>query len=177
MGRRGPVPTPTAILKQRGSWRAKAREGKEVKGPVGTPICPSWLNQEAKNTWKRIVPKLRAMNVLTMIDGEALARYCQVSSRWKRAELFIQKHGDTYPLKDEKGQIRCLQQFPQVAIANKLAIQLARLEQEFGLTPSARSRITQVSGQPLRLESLTGDERKRSLLKDRFFATPPWPGR
>ena len=30
---------------------------------------------------------------------------------------------------------------PQVSIANKLALALTRLEQEFGLTPSARARI------------------------------------
>lgn len=35
----------------------------------------------------------------------------------------------------------CVQQWPQVAIANKLAQQLSRLEAEFGMTPSARSRI------------------------------------
>ena len=46
-----------------------------------------------------------------------------------------------YPHKDESGKVKCFQQWPQVAIANKLAIQLTRLEQEFGMTPSARTRI------------------------------------
>ncbi len=46
-----------------------------------------------------------------------------------------------YPLKDEAGQTKCFQQWPQVAIAHKLALQLTRLEQEFGMTPSARTRI------------------------------------
>ncbi len=129
---------------------------------------PAWLDDDAKRAWRRLIPLLEQMNVLTRIDGNALARYCQLWSRWKRAELFIQKHGDTYPIKDEKGKIRCLQQFPQVAIANKLAQQLTRLEQEFGLTPSARSRITQVSGRPLDLRS----EAERNNSKARFFATP-----
>lgn len=170
MGRRGPAPTPTAILKIRGSRRGKERDGKEVKGPVGKPPCPEWLDKDAKRAWRRLIPMLEQMNVLTRIDGNALARYCQLWSRWIRAEQFIQKHGDTYPLRDEKGRVRCLQQFPQVSIANKLAIQLTRLEQEFGLTPSARSRITQVSGQPLRLRS----DAQMSDPKARFFATPPW---
>ena len=81
------------------------------------------------------------MKVLTNVDGNALARYCVLWVRWKQAELFIRQHGLAYPLRDEKGQLRCLQQFPQVAIANKLATQLTRLEQEFGMTPSARTRI------------------------------------
>lgn len=41
---------------------------------------------------------LQSMGVLTRIDGAALARYCQYWARWKKAELFIQKHGDSYPL-------------------------------------------------------------------------------
>ena len=41
----------------------------------------------------------------------------------------------------EDGRIRYFQQWPQVAIASKLAQQLTRLEQEFGMTPSARTRI------------------------------------
>lgn len=32
--------------------------------------------------------------------------------------------------------------FPQVGIAEKLSVQLTRLEQEFGLTPAARSRVS-----------------------------------
>jgi len=82
------------------------------------------------------------MRVLTRIDGNALARYCQLWARWKKAELFAQKHGEVYPLKDESGRTKCLMPFPQVAIANKLAAQLTRLEQEFGMTPSARTRIS-----------------------------------
>lgn len=81
------------------------------------------------------------MSVLSRIDGNALARYCRLWSRWKKVEQFIDKHGDTYPIKDDSGKIKCLMPFPQVAIAHKLAGLLGRLEQEFGLTPSARSRI------------------------------------
>ena len=75
------------------------------------------------------------------IDGHALARYCQLWARWKKAELFVRKHGDVYLLKDESNRLKRLMQFPQVAIADKLAAQLTRLEQEFGMTPSAPTRI------------------------------------
>ncbi len=88
------------------------------------------------------------MDVLTRIDGNALARYCRLSTRWRKAEDFIAQHGEVYPLKDENGRVKCLQQFPQVASANKLAQQLTRLEQEFGMTPSARTRIQVVAPAP-----------------------------
>ena len=67
-------------------------------------------------------------------------------SRWIRAEQFIEKHGECYPLKDGNGKTKCLAAFPQVATANKLGMLLTRMEAEFGMTPSARSRIQVPAG-------------------------------
>ncbi len=162
MGLRGPAPTPASILQFRGTLRKDRVHNPPTPGALqGRPVCPTWLDDEAKLAWKQLVPKLDLMRVLTRIDRNALARYCQLWSRWKKAELFIQKHGDTYPLKDDSGRIKCLMPFPQVAIAHKLAGQLTRLEQEFGLTPSARTRI---HVEPIRVS----DPRK-----ERFFNRAP----
>ena len=140
MGQRGPKPIPTAILKLRGTARADRTRNEPTPGP-GVPRCPSWLDEQAKNAWRQLVPELVAMRVLAAVDRNALARYCTLWSRWKTAELFLQKHGSVYTLKDDQGAVRCVQQFPQVAIAHRLALALSRLEAEFGLTPSARARI------------------------------------
>jgi P27 family predicted phage terminase small subunit len=142
MGRRGPPPTPTAVLKLRGSTRAtRKREAREVRSPEGTPDRPDWLDDEAKRAWDELLPLLQNMGVLTRIDGHTLTRYCRLWSRWRQAETFIQEHGVMFPIKDDKGQMKCVQQWPQVAIANNLAQQLTRLGQELGLSPSARARL------------------------------------
>ena len=154
----GRRPTPTPILRLHGSRRADARKG-EPQPELGAPDCPSWLDDEAKAAWEDIAPQLERMGVLTRIDKRALARYCDAWMRWRAAVDFIKRHGDTYPLKDESGRTKYLQQFPQVSIANKLATELLRLEQEFGMTPSARTRI-QVDVQPF-----TDDQSKKA----RFF--------
>ncbi len=142
MSKRGPKPTPTAVRKLRGSTLvSKRREAAEVKGPAGAPDRPDWLDDEARLAWDRVVPLLEGMGVLTRVDGNALARYCRLWSRWRKAESFIEEKGEMYPLRDDKGGVKCFMQWPQVAIANKLAQQLTRLEQEFGMTPSARARL------------------------------------
>ena len=142
MGRRGPAPTPTTVLKLRGSTLvSKRRLAREVQGPAGLPQAPDWLDEGAKAMWDHLLPMLEGMGVLTRIDGNALARYCRLWSRWRKAEAYLDKHGEMYPLKDDQGRVKCVQQWPQVAIAAKLAQQLTRLEQEFGMTPSARSRV------------------------------------
>ena len=161
MGKRGPAPTPTNILKLRGSTLVTQRRlQNEVKGPTGNPECPDWHDEDAKAMWEKLIPQLSAMGILTKVDGNALARYCRFWSRWRKAEDFITERGEMYPLKDDQGNVKCFQQWPQVAIAHKLSQQLTKLEQEFGMTPSARARI-----------QLTTDPatESRSHDKGRFF--------
>ena len=142
MGKRGPKPTPTAVLKLRGSTLVtRRREAGEVQGPAGAPDRPDWLDEEAKTAWDELVPMLEGMGVLTRIDGRALARYCHTWSQWRKAAAFIAERGVSYPLRDENGKVKCFAQWPEVAVVRGLAQQLTRLEQEFGLTPSARARI------------------------------------
>ena len=81
------------------------------------------------------------MGVLTYVDGDALAAYCQTYARWQEAEEFLAKHGPVYSLRDESGQVRCMQQFPQVSIARTLMLLLRQYQQEFGMTPAARTRV------------------------------------
>lgn len=140
MGRRGPAPLTREALRLRRSWRADQLRD-QPEAPLGRPACPKWLDKDAKGAWRRLIPQLEQMRVLSAADRNAIARYCQLWARWKRAELFLQQYGDTYPLKDPNGNIRCFMPWPQVAIAGKLAVTLTRLEQEFGLTPSSRTRI------------------------------------
>lgn len=147
MGLRGPTPTPTEILKRRGS-REVAKRDREPRPEKGAPRCPAWLDKEAKAVWRQLVPQLEALGVVTKIDGNALARYCRLFVRWKQCDAFVRKYGESYIVKDEEGkQIKTCQQFPEVGIINRLGVQLLRLEQEFGLTPAARTRI-QVTVEP-----------------------------
>ncbi|MCK6466351.1 MAG: phage terminase small subunit P27 family [Phycisphaerae bacterium] len=159
MGRRGPAPTPTHLLKLRGSTLAtRKREAREVKPPSGPPDPPAWLDADARAAWDELLPMLEGMGVLTRVDGRALSRYCHLWARWRKAEAFIAERGEMYPIKDDDGQVKCFQQWPQVAIAHRLAQQLTRLEQEFGMTPSARARL-----------QLTPQGQEKPSGKTRFF--------
>lgn len=148
MGTRGPAPTPTEILKRRGSWRAGSRKG-EPKPERSAPTKPRKLTKEQAAVWKQLVPELDRLGVLSRIDGNALERYCVLWVRWRRASEFIEKYGESYPLKTEDGGIKCFMPFPQASVVNKLSVLLLRLEQEFGLTPASRTRIqVQVEPEP-----------------------------
>ncbi len=141
MGRRGPRPEPTALKVLKGNPGKRPLNDREPEPRADAPRCPSWLNKDAKAKWHQLVPELKKMRVLTVVDGDALTNYCQTWSRWRAAEEFIQRHGDVIPIKDDKGNVKYLQQVPQVSIARNLVQVLNRYQQEFGLTPSARTRI------------------------------------
>ena len=141
MGRRGPPPKPTRLKMLQGNPGKKKLNMYEPQPKKEVPRCPAWLSPGAKTVWRRVVPELKRIGVLTIIDGDALATYCQIYSRWKEAEEFLAKHGSVYPLRDDQGQVKYMQQFPQVAIARHLAQLTKTYQQEFGLTPSARTRI------------------------------------
>lgn len=136
MAVRGRKPKPTAL---------KILEGNPGHRPINTkdplpkgrlPRCPDWLEDDAKKEWKRLGKILANMGMLTNMDMTAFAGYCQAYARWKGAEEFISQHGDM--VRTPNGY---LQQVPQVSIAQtNLKIMLKFCEQ-FGLTPSARSRL------------------------------------
>lgn len=146
MGLRGPAPMPTGLRACKGT-RHKPWSKTEPRPALERPACPKWLDREAKRQWRRLIPQLELMKVLARVDRNALARYCQMWSRWKRAEEFLQNYGDTFPMKTPDGTLIAFAAFPQVAMALKLGQSLAKLEQEFGMTPSARTRI-RVDHQP-----------------------------
>lgn len=139
MGKRGPRPMPTAMKLARGNPGKRRVNTREPKPQSGTPECPDWLDEEARVCWAELVPQLEHSGVLTRIDRQALAIYCDTWSRWRAACAFVRKHGEFIPVKDEQGKLKYLHQFPQVGIAQKLLTNLLRYQQEFGLTPSSRS--------------------------------------
>jgi P27 family predicted phage terminase small subunit len=140
MGKRGPRPTPTAILRLRGSRRAELR-GEEIEPNMTEPVCPDWLDEPAKACWGQLIPDLQEMGVLAHIDGNALARYCAIWVHWVAAQKFIQQNGPTYVAREIDGVTRLVKPWPQVAQMSCWNEQLRRLESEFGMSPAARAGV------------------------------------
>ena len=142
MGRRGPPRKPTWLRVVEGNPGKRPLNTLEPRPPTDPRMrCPSWLDPEAKRLWRRLVPDLCRARIVTVVDREVLIAYCQAWSRWRKAEEFIQKRGEVYPVRASDGRIISMAPFPQVAIARQLLQALRGLQQELGLTPSARTRL------------------------------------
>lgn len=140
MGKRGPKPMPTNVLRLRGSWLAGQRTGEPTPSRK-PPVKPDWLAGEAAVAWDRVTTWLDGMGILTETDSHMLARYCAMWADWRACHADVEAHGHTYPKKDAEGKVRGLAELPQSAIALKLDAQLLRMENHLGLTPSARASI------------------------------------
>ncbi len=77
------------------------------------------------------------MGLLTEADHDALAMYCETWATWKRAEAQVQRKGEV--VKTVNGNVI---QNPYLAIANRAKRDALMLAREFGMTPSARTRIS-----------------------------------
>lgn len=134
MAGRGPAPEPTALKIIKGI-RDRRQNKSEPKPKRGRPQCPRWLGGRARTVWRQVVAILSDMGVLTKADGIALARYCDALVRWRDAADEVDQAGITY----EAGDL--VKPNPALRAYLDLNSMLTRLEQEFGLTPSARTRI------------------------------------
>ncbi len=146
MAKRGPPPQPTRLRLLRGNPGKRRIDGREPQPKMEAPVCPQWLSAKAKRVWKDVVPLLKDMRIITRVDRDALTAYCQTYARWRSAEEFLDQHGEIYPVRDEKGNIRRMKLYPQVGIARTLLQILRCYQQEFGMTPSARTRVHEIPG-------------------------------
>ena len=162
MGKRGPKPTPLTLLKARGSKRAKDREG-GPEAPPGCPDPPVYLRPEARRTWELVVGQLDDMGILSEADGNALARYCQAVAKYIVCEEVLTKDGLTYEQIGTNGA-KTIRERPESKLAIKLSEECRKIENLFGLNPSARTDLA-----PRRIPKKSENRGRRKKTKSRFF--------
>ena len=100
------------------------------------PACPACLGDEARKEWQRLSKELAELGLLTGLDRNLLAAYCQAHALWVEAVSSIARYGTM--VKSPNGYPM---QSPYVAVANKQVDIMVRIAAEFGMTPSSRTRI------------------------------------
>lgn len=137
---RGQRPKPTHLKVLEGNPGKRQLNMNEPKPKPIAPKCPAWLGAIAKKEWKRVVPELGRMGLLTCVDGAALEGYCESYGKWVEMTLFLKKfEKQGYMFKTPSGY---MQQLPQVSMAQRYLSAVKAFCTEFGLTPSSRARMT-----------------------------------
>jgi len=142
MGKRGPRKEPTVLRLLKGS-PSHHRINRLEPQPASDSIAPpAWLVKTSLKKWNEILPGLLATGVVTNADVETLARYCTMHEQFLFCLKEIRAGRDQVEIKDPKsGEIVNIKATPAAVNIYKLAASMLRIEQEFGLTPSARSGI------------------------------------
>jgi P27 family predicted phage terminase small subunit len=147
---RGRKPTPTHLKIVRGNPGKRRLNAAEPAPERVMPSPPVELCADARLEWERVAGELHRIGVLSGIDRAALAAYCQAYGRWVVAERAIAKMAERDQL-TEGLMIKTTNgnavQNPLVGTANKAMADLVRYAAEFGMTPSARSRISGQAGE------------------------------
>ena len=151
---RGPLPTPSSILRMRGSWRGR-RKG-EPQPKAGVPTRPRWLSDPAKALWSKVMSILGPVpGLLTEVDVFALGRYCEAFADWLRCLEQVRRLGEGV-VKPEGKSFKVIR-FPHASYRLKYEALLDRLEGKFGMSPADRARIRlDTEGTPR-----AGDDRER----------------
>lgn len=139
----GRKPIPTELKKLRGNPGKRPLNKKEAKPGklTRTPPVPEHIQGAARREWRRMARTLKELGLLTEIDLPALEMYCQMYGRWVDAETKVREMGMI--VKTNNGNPI---QNPYLAIANRAAKDMKALLVEFGMTPSARSRVNVDTG-------------------------------
>ena len=142
---RGRKPKPSYLKLVTGNPGRRPLNLAEAKPSMGgLPQPPAELSDDARNEWRRVARQLHKAGLLATLDRAALAAYCMAWARWRAAEKALAAMAEQDPLtgglliKTSNGNAI---QNPLVGIANKAAAAMVRFAAEFGMTPSARSRI------------------------------------
>jgi P27 family predicted phage terminase small subunit len=136
MGKRGPIPKSNEQEMLEGNPSKRPLRGETPKPEHGIPICPSWLSPMAKQEWRRVVPELAKLGLLTKLDRNILAGYCNAYALWRQTQELLTVQGTVYV--NAKGQ---LQPRPEVIVAKNAGEEMQTFAAELGLTPSSRARM------------------------------------
>ena len=135
----GRKPLPTRLKLVKGTLRKHRVRSDEPTPGTENVAPPGYMSKAARKQWEITCPQLLDAGVMTDMDVDALAMYCEAFARWRDANEQIKKHG---PVVMAKSGFPV--QSPYVAISNKAFDQMKSMLTEFGMTPSSRTRVSTV---------------------------------
>lgn len=165
MGQRGPAPLPSNVHLLRGNPSKKPftelLDG--VRPECAEPDMPKCVKVRpaARKAWERIVPELLKLGLLARIDEVALTSYALSVADLHDAEAAIRAANKAEPDRPHAGLITSTpsgyeQMSVLVQLKGRALDQLKHWLREFGMSPSARTRV--VASNPQLPLDLAADE-------------------
>ena len=132
---RGPKPKPTKLKILAGEKNKDRINQHEPEAPAGRPPLPASLDDVGRRAWHALCDALDALGILSTVDAHALQIYCECYSGYRHALEEVAKMGMVLTV---EGKPR---RNPYMAEVHQHRAEIMRMQSEFGLTPSSRSRL------------------------------------
>jgi P27 family predicted phage terminase small subunit len=140
MGRRGPATMPTQLRLLKGDHHKGRFNPLEPVVRDVLPVAPDDMADDVREIWDYTVAELEVMKIAAATDRDALICYCEAVIAHRKASAILARSPVLV-----KGEGTVLIRNPALLIQRDAAHTIRAFAQEFGLTPSARTRI-QVEG-------------------------------
>ncbi|WAH44514.1 phage terminase small subunit P27 family [Alicyclobacillus fastidiosus] len=101
---------------------------------------PTWLDSVAKKEFKRIAKELQELELLTNVDVNALAAYCDAYADYVECTRIIREEGLLVEYTNKAAETNKVPH-PLLTKKKQLHDQMRSLSLEFGLTPSSRAKL------------------------------------
>ena len=136
---RGRKPKPTALKLVEGNPGKRKLNEKEPK-PTSKAVAPDWLRSDpvAMAEWDRLAVELEQLGLLTNLDVQVFAMYCDSVSRYRRSRERLMDQGDIVESTKTGG---ALYQSPYLPVMRRERDFLKTAASLLGLSPSDRTRI------------------------------------
>ncbi len=142
----GRKPKPSHLKIVQGNAGKRAMNKKEPKPKRFAPPPPDHFNTWQSKRWNKIVTELDRMGVMTTADVFALEGLVEALWRYEDAKRILNSYGSmTYENHGPSGML--VKKHPAVGIMENASRDVRAWFAEFGLTPSARTRVAAQDGE------------------------------
>lgn len=136
----GRPPKPTKLKLVQGNPGKRPLPEFEPEPERGIPAPPAWFPADYFDLWAEIAPTLEEMRVLSLADGPALVLLVSAYAEWHSARKVLETEGRTYGTRTATGE-PVIKSHPMCVSEADLWKRVCAMLQQFGLTPSARSKV------------------------------------
>jgi P27 family predicted phage terminase small subunit len=143
---RGRKAVPTAIKEARGVDPKRRKRNEPRPKSAGATDAPDGMADAARNWWDYYAPLLAGLGVLTEVDRMALADLCRLRASLDRMYAELDAAESVMIVRSpsrgaEDGATPNLRTLPVVKDIQSQQALIMRLQEQFGLTPSSRTRV------------------------------------
>lgn len=132
---RGRIPKPTQLKVLHGERNKDRLNENEPEAPSGRPPMPDGFDKVGQTAWRALCRSLEALGILSTVDSHALEIYCHCYSGYREALAKVGEFGQVLV------QNGIPKRNPYVTEVHMHRAEIMKMQSEFGLTPSSRSRL------------------------------------